>query len=319
MGSALISREPDAFHRTERARTLPQSGRPCPADLSGCFQPTPGGVALWYLPYVAPAPIDEREEAAAARMSAACEHEANRYGVCVFCGALRPDADAPSQTWEPPARRSRVFETSRPLRAVTRSAQYEGGEAEPVQYDFPRGFVRLRGPDANGGVRCYWCDMHYWPDETQEEQLERQGEVRALDERAAAEIGVDLDCDSCRKGLPKLRAYWRGPEGLRTPQNVFHIFRELGARVPFVVQRTTSASCIYLVTDVQRRGDYGDAYGYPLPPRPPLAGREYPTNQRYGTTGVAGEVENAGSYQWRLVSRELAPSSWKDEWKAACR
>lgn len=267
---------------------------------------------------MAPAPIDEREEAAAARMSAACEHEANEHGVCVFCGALEPDTGAQLPTWEPPARRARVFETSKPRRSVPRGAEAKGAEPES---GFPKGFVRLRGPDANGGVRCYWCGMHYWPDESDEEQVARQEEVQALNDKdeAAAEIGVDPNCESCRTGLPKLWAYWSGPEGLMTPKNVFRIFRELGESVPFVVQRTTSASCIYLVTGVQRRGDYGDAYGYPLPPGPPLLPAEYPASPHYGTTGVEGAVKNAGSYQWRLVSRELAPSSWKDEWKLACR
>lgn len=276
---------------------------------------------MWYFSDVAPAPIDDRERGAAARMSAACDHEANQYGVCVFCGALRLDRGEELETWEPPARRKRVFETSRPPQPpVARSRSHQAKEAQP-QTSFPKGFVRLKGPDANGGVRCYWCGMHYWPDESQEEQVVRQNEARALNEKneTRAELGIDPDCESCRTGLPKLWGYWSGPEGLETPENVFRIFRALRERVPFVVQRTTSASSIYLVTNVQRRGDHGDAYGYPLPPGPPLLAAEYPVNPHYGTTGVEGPVKNAGSYQWRLVSRELAPASWKDEWKAACK
>lgn len=159
------------------------------------------------------------------------------------------------------------------------------------------------------------------PDESPVEQVARQNEVRVLNEKdkTMAELGIDPDCESCRTGLPKLWDYWSGPEGLEAPENVFRIFRSLRERVPFVVQRTTSASCIYLVTDVQRRGDHGDAYGYPLPPGPPLLAAEYPVNPHCGTTGIEGPVKNAGSFQWRLVSRELAPASWKDEWKAACK
>ena len=50
----------------------------------------------------------EREMEAAAALSAACEHEANAQGCCVFCGALRPD-DV-EQPWEPPVRRPRLLE-----------------------------------------------------------------------------------------------------------------------------------------------------------------------------------------------------------------
>lgn len=49
-------------------------------------------------------PIDPREMEAAAKLSAACEHESNPHGVCVFCGALKPDS---GDQWEPPMRRPR--------------------------------------------------------------------------------------------------------------------------------------------------------------------------------------------------------------------
>ncbi len=50
--------------------------------------------------------FDQREADAAARLCAACEHEANEHGVCVFCGALKPDD--PARAWEPPLRRPRM-------------------------------------------------------------------------------------------------------------------------------------------------------------------------------------------------------------------
>ncbi len=56
--------------------------------------------------------FDDGEMSAAAKMSAACEHAANEYGVCVFCGALRPDD--PSKTWEPPTRRPRIAQRPEP-------------------------------------------------------------------------------------------------------------------------------------------------------------------------------------------------------------
>lgn len=46
---------------------------------------------------------DREEMAAAAKLSAACEHEPNDKGTCVTCGALQPDD--PAQPWEPPVRR----------------------------------------------------------------------------------------------------------------------------------------------------------------------------------------------------------------------
>lgn len=59
--------------------------------------------------------FDEQETAAAAKLSAACEHLASDKGVCVFCGALQPDD--PERPWEPPLRRRmhRDIEEPRPL------------------------------------------------------------------------------------------------------------------------------------------------------------------------------------------------------------
>lgn len=54
------------------AKSLPNRAR---------LDPSTSGPALWYFSDVAPAPIDDRERNAAARMSAACDHEANQYGV----------------------------------------------------------------------------------------------------------------------------------------------------------------------------------------------------------------------------------------------
>jgi hypothetical protein len=58
--------------------------------------------------------FDEREAAAAAKLCAACEHEANDQGTCVFCGALQPTEDS-LQIWEPPIRRARLHQTHEPL------------------------------------------------------------------------------------------------------------------------------------------------------------------------------------------------------------
>ncbi len=53
---------------------------------------------------------NEREAAAAAKLCAACEHEPNEHGVCVFCGALQPGKVASRpDAWEPPVQRSRLF------------------------------------------------------------------------------------------------------------------------------------------------------------------------------------------------------------------
>lgn len=57
--------------------------------------------------------FDEQEAAAAAKLSAACEHLANDKGVCVFCGALQPDHGS-LMLWEPPIRRARLY-SSEPL------------------------------------------------------------------------------------------------------------------------------------------------------------------------------------------------------------
>jgi hypothetical protein len=56
--------------------------------------------------------FDELEANRAIKLCAACEHEANDKGVCVFCGALQPDD--PSASWEPPVRRPRAL-TAEPL------------------------------------------------------------------------------------------------------------------------------------------------------------------------------------------------------------
>jgi hypothetical protein len=48
----------------------------------------------------------EQEMEAAAKLAAACEHEAGEHGTCVFCGALKTDLD---DVWEAPMRRTRLF------------------------------------------------------------------------------------------------------------------------------------------------------------------------------------------------------------------
>ena len=69
--------------------------------------------------------FDEREVAAAAKLCAACEHEANGQGTCVFCGALKPD-DL-TKAWEPPVRRARLQQRPESLLPDTH---------EPITGDF---------------------------------------------------------------------------------------------------------------------------------------------------------------------------------------
>jgi hypothetical protein len=74
--------------------------------------------------------FDEREAAAAAKLSAACEHVVSEpHGVCVFCGALQPsDADQP---WEPPVRRKRSFGPRCGAAFAGESCGYEQGHPGP--------------------------------------------------------------------------------------------------------------------------------------------------------------------------------------------
>lgn len=49
--------------------------------------------------------FDPKEAAAAAKMSAACEHVRHVNGTCLYCGALAGD----NNHWEPPLRRTPLF------------------------------------------------------------------------------------------------------------------------------------------------------------------------------------------------------------------
>ena len=68
--------------------------------------------------------FDEHEAAAAAKLCAACDHEANEQGTCVFCGALRTDQ---GDAWEAPLRRARLHQSREPLLPATH---------QPISGDF---------------------------------------------------------------------------------------------------------------------------------------------------------------------------------------
>lgn len=91
--------------------------------------------------------------------------------------------------------------------------------------------------------------------------------------------------------------------------NIFQIWRYLNKVTPFIVQRTTSRGWLYYVTKVEPRGKYGCAYGWPLPPGPPIYDREYPVDPHRGETGIEAEIPSAGSYQWQLIPPESCPQS----------
>ena len=89
--------------------------------------------------------------------------------------------------------------------------------------------------------------------------------------------------------------------------NIFSLFRENNQQVPFVVHRhnwSTDYGLVVTSVTLNKRGPYGTAVGFGLPP---LNGQAY--NDYWGTPDAPKQVNCAGCGQWRLADE--IPEAWK--------